>query len=98
MKRHEFWIVDGENIFTARDNQLDAEKLAKFYDGKTDVYYVREVLPGEDDIVKMLVEALDELADIVQGHLQEGNQLDSFTLQPAEVALAKYKAWVEKNK
>lgn len=35
------------------------------------------------------VEALEELHGIVQGHLGDGDKLDSFTLQPARAALAK---------
>ena len=38
--------------------------------------------------VATLREALDELADIVQGHLDDGDKLDSFTLRPARAALA----------
>ena len=34
-----------------------------------------------------VIEALDELHDIVQGHLDDGDTLDSFTLQPARIAL-----------
>ena len=37
------------------------------------------------------VEALNELRDIVQGHLDDGDELDSLTLQPARAALAKLK-------
>ena len=31
--------------------------------------------------------ALEELVDIVRGHIEDGDKLDSFTLQPAEQAL-----------
>lgn len=36
-----------------------------------------------------LLEALKELVDIVEGHLNDGDRLDSFTLQPAHAAIAK---------
>lgn len=36
-----------------------------------------------------LYEALDELADIMRGVMHEGYKPDSFTLQPADAALAK---------
>ena len=36
---------------------------------------------------KVLTEALAELVDIVQGHLDDGEVLDSFTLQVAQAAL-----------
>lgn len=45
----------------------------------------------QDPVLLEAVEALNELRDIVQGHLDDGDELDSFTLQPARAALAKLK-------
>lgn len=49
---------------------------------------IRADLARAEAQVATLREALDELADIVQGHLDDGDKLDSFTLRPARAALA----------
>lgn len=44
------------------------------------------------DALREAHDALTELVDIINGHLDEGNRLDSFTLQPAKAAITKAEA------
>lgn len=75
-----------------------------FFDGPridSKEYYVAEVHPLQPSLAIRnanarliaaapdLLAALMELVDIVEGHVEDGDTLDSLTLQPARAALAK---------
>lgn len=49
-------------------------------------------IPSTPEDVAKAVEVLKELVEIVRGHLEDGDVLDSFTLQPAEKVLDSYAA------
>lgn len=75
-----------------------------FFDGPridSKEYYITEVHPLQPSLAIRnanarliaaapdLLAALMELVDIVEGHVEDGDTLDSLTLQPARAALAK---------
>jgi len=54
---------------------------------------------GVETLQKELNEAMElmcEIRDIVQGHIEDGDKLDSFTMQPIKAFLAKVKGRILK--
>ncbi len=87
--RREFWITKSksDSIELAYSSKEYAENSTKELMAGWDFIHVREVLPGEDDIVKMLVEALELCA----GAKNEFHECF------AKGAIVKYQAWKGKG-
>ena len=56
----------------------------------TDIGIALEKIQQLKQQLEEAVEVVDELNNIVLGHLENGDKLDSFTLQPSRQFLAKY--------
>lgn len=92
-KHHSFWkecekIIDD---FAGRveylQTQLETECMTKD-ELQARLYEDHERCVSLELENMKLREVLEELVDIVQGHLEDGDKLDSFTLQPAKQALS----------
>jgi hypothetical protein len=74
---------------TIKDCIFAVESLAHLQGKEAELLPLVEMAKKEHDALLEAVEVLEELHDIVQGHLDDGDKLDSLTLQPARAALEK---------
>jgi len=99
-------IMSDEQFAVVAAKDAEIERLtALMTDREQEILYWMKVAGDNAGIsdarlaeVERLEAALRELVDIVQGHLDDGDRLDSFTLQPARAALSQPAATGEGDK